>query len=61
MKKDCLHRGKQSFFVLFFYTGGEDMNITKFIRNHKELNNMPFMVVFTTIWFLQKQGMLNVD
>lgn len=37
------------------------MNITKFIRNHKELNNMPFMVVFTTIWFLQKQGMLNVD
>lgn len=41
------------------------MNITQFIKSHKELNNLPFLVVFRTIQILREKGMLkgfdNVD
>ena len=41
------------------------MNITKFIKSHKELNELPFLVVFRTIQILREKGMLkefeNVD
>ncbi len=41
------------------------MNITNFIKSHKELNELPFLVVFRTIQVLREKGMLkgldNVD
>ena len=41
------------------------MNITQFIKTHKELNELPFLVVFRTIQVLREKGMLkgfdNVD
>lgn len=35
------------------------MNITKFIQDHKELSELPFLVVFRTILFLRETGMLK--
>ena len=35
------------------------MNITQFIRSHKELNELPFLVVFRTIQVLCEKGMLK--
>lgn len=41
------------------------MDITKFIKAHKELNELPFLVVFRVICFLSEKGLLkgfkNVD
>mgnify|MGYP006364628995 CR=1 FL=1 len=41
------------------------MNITNFIKSHKELDELPFLVVFRTIQVLREKGMLrgldNVD
>lgn len=41
------------------------MNITQFIKAHKELNDLPFLVVFRTIQVLREKDMLkefgNVD
>jgi hypothetical protein len=41
------------------------MNITQFIKSHKELNDLPFLVVFRTMQVLREKGMLkefeNVD
>lgn len=41
------------------------MNITEFIKSHKELNELPFLIVFRTIQVLSEKGMLkgfdNVD
>ena len=41
------------------------MNITEFINYHKELNELPFLVVFRTVQVLSEKGMLkgfdNVD
>ena len=41
------------------------MNITQFIKSHKELNELPFLVVLRTIQVLREKGMLkgfdNVD
>ena len=36
------------------------MNITKFIKSHKELNELPFLVVFRTIQVLREKGMIKV-
>lgn len=35
------------------------MNITRFIKSHKELNELPFLVVFRTIQVLREKGMLR--
>lgn len=35
------------------------MNITKFIKSHKELSNLPFLVVFRVIQVLREMGMLR--
>lgn len=35
------------------------MNITQFIKSHKELNELPFLVVFRTIQVLQEKGVLR--
>ena len=35
------------------------MNIAKFIKDHKELDNLPFLVVFRTITVLKELGMLK--
>lgn len=35
------------------------MNITQFIKAHKELNELPFLVVFRTMQVLRERGMLK--
>ena len=35
------------------------MNITQFIKSHKELNELPFLVVFRTIQVLREKGMIK--
>lgn len=35
------------------------MNITKLIKSHKELDELPFLVVFRVIQVLREKGMLN--
>ena len=35
------------------------MNITEFIKANKDLKELPFLVVFKTIFILQKMGMLK--
>ena len=35
------------------------MNITKFIKSHKELNELPFLVVFRVMQVLREKGMLK--
>ena len=35
------------------------MNITTFIKSHKELNELPFLVVFRTIQILRSKGMIK--
>lgn len=35
------------------------MNITEFIKSHKELNELPFLIVFRTIQILREKGMLK--
>ncbi len=35
------------------------MNITQFIKSHKELNELPFLVVFRTIQILREKGMIK--
>ena len=35
------------------------MNITNFIKSHKELDELPFLVVFRTMQVLREMGMLN--
>lgn len=47
-----------AFFVILS-SRGDDMNITKFIKSHKELNELPFLVVFRVIHFLREKGMLK--
>lgn len=46
------------FFVMLI-TRGEEMNITKFIQDHKDLSELPFLIVFRTILFLREMGMLK--
>lgn len=35
------------------------MSITEFIRSNKELNELPFLVVFRTMQVLREKGMLK--
>jgi hypothetical protein len=35
------------------------MNITQFIKSHKELSDLPFLVVFRTIQVLRDKGLLK--
>jgi hypothetical protein len=35
------------------------MNIKQFIKSHKELNELPFLVVFRTMQVLREKGMLK--
>ena len=35
------------------------MNITKLIKSNKELNDLPFLVVFRTIQILREKDMLK--
>ena len=35
------------------------MNITQFIKSHKELNELPFLVVFRTMQVLREKGVLK--
>ena len=35
------------------------MNITQFIKSHKELNELPFLVVFRTIHVLREMKLLK--
>lgn len=35
------------------------MNITQFIKSHKELNELPFLIVFRIIQALREKGMLK--
>lgn len=35
------------------------MNITQFIKSHKELNELPFLVVFRVMQILREKGMLK--
>lgn len=35
------------------------MNITQFIKSNKELNELPFLVVFRTMQVLRENGMLK--
>ena len=35
------------------------MNIAKFIKDHKEFDTLPFLIVFRTISVLNKMGMLK--
>ena len=35
------------------------MNIAKFIKDHKELDNLPFLIVFRTMTVLKEMGMLK--
>ena len=35
------------------------MNITQFIKSHKELNELPFLVVFRVVQVLRENGMLK--
>ena len=36
------------------------MNIAKFIQNHQELNELPFLIVFRTMVILRDLGVLSV-
>lgn len=35
------------------------MNIAKFIKDHKELDKLPFLIVFRTMTVLKEMGMLK--
>ena len=35
------------------------MNLAKFIQNHKELSELPFLIVFRTLSILKEMNMLK--
>lgn len=37
------------------------MNIAKFIQSHKELSELPFLIVFRTMSILKSMGMLKIE
>ena len=51
--------GEWSVFLLSFCLEVKRMNIAKFIKNHKELSEVPFLIVFRTISILQEMRMIN--
>ena len=46
-------------FFVIIYPRGDDMNIIEFIKSHKELNELPFLVVFRVLSVLREKGMLK--
>ena len=40
---------------------GDEMNIATFIQNHKELNELPFLIVFRTLSILKEMNMLKIE
>ena len=36
------------------------MNLAKFIQNHKELSELPFLIVFRTLSILKEMNMLKI-
>lgn len=46
-------------FFCYHFCRGENMNIAKFIQDHKELNELPFLIVFKTICVLKEMNMLK--
>ena len=46
-------------FFCYAYRRGDGMNIAKFIKDHKELDNLPFLIVFRTMTVLKELGMLK--
>lgn len=46
-------------FFCYAYGRGEGMNIAKFIKDHEELDKLPFLIVFRTMTVLQEMGMLK--
>ena len=46
-------------FFVIIWSRGDDMNITELIKSHKELNELPFLIVFRTIQVLREKGMLK--
>ena len=36
------------------------MNIARFIQDHKELNELPFLIVFRTMFILREMNMLKI-
>ena len=47
------------FFYAKIYTRGDNMSITEFIKSNKELEELPFLVVFRTIQVLREKGMIK--
>ena len=37
------------------------MDLAKFIQNHKELSELPFLIVFRTMQILKSMGMLKIE
>lgn len=37
------------------------MNIATFIQNHKELSELPFLIVFRTLSILKEMNMLKIE
>ena len=37
------------------------MDLAKFIQNHKELNDLPFLIVFKVMIVLNDMGMLKIQ
>ena len=37
------------------------MNIVKFIQNHSELNELPFLIVFRILSILKEMNMLKIS
>jgi hypothetical protein len=37
------------------------MDLAKFIQNHKELNDLPFLIVFKVMIILNDMGMLKIQ
>ena len=46
-------------FFCYSIRRGDGMNITEFIKSHKEFEDLPFLVVFRTIQILRSKGMIK--
>ena len=47
-----------SHFFCYYMCGGDNMNITQLIKSNRQLNELPFLVVFRTIQVLKESGLL---
>ena len=43
------------------FAGDKEMNLAKFIQNHKDLNDLPFLIVFKVMIILNDMGMLKIQ